>query len=71
MTPSAMPMAKNFIRGISRSDAKQCLRAALDKEDAEAVKQLLRHYFEDLPYAYNTLDLRESKKSGAMSGAEG
>ena len=71
MTPSAMPMAKNFIRGISRSDAKQCLRAALDKEDAEAVKQLLRHYFEDLPYAYNKLDLRESKKSGAMSGAEG
>ena len=71
MTPSAIPVAKNFIRSIRRSDAKQCLRAALEKEDAEAIAHLLTDSLDDLPYAYNGMDLRELKISDATAGVEG
>lgn len=44
MTPSAIAPAKDFIRGIRRSEAESCLAQALEKEDAGAIEALLKPY---------------------------
>ncbi len=49
MSPSAIPAAKQFIRGFRRSDARLCLNAALEQEDAAAISRLLANYLEETP----------------------
>ena len=49
MAPSAIPMAKNFIQSIKRSDAQMCLQAAIEKEEAGPVVQVLQQYLESIP----------------------
>jgi phosphotransferase system enzyme I (PtsP) len=49
MTPSVIPAAKEFIRGIRRSDAEACLKAALDKDDPGAITRLLQDYLRPSP----------------------
>lgn len=49
MTPSAIPVAKNFIQSIRQSDAQMCLKAAIEQEDAAPVAQLLQQYLETAP----------------------
>ena len=49
MTPSAIPVAKNFIQSIKQSDAQMCLNAAIEQEDAAPVAQLLQQYLETTP----------------------
>jgi len=71
MTPSAIPMAKNFIRSIRRSDAEKCLYAALDMEDAGAVAQLLKSYFRGLPFTENMVGGPGIQKSGMMAEMDG
>jgi len=47
MAPAAIPAAKHFIRSIRSSDARMCLRAALEKEDAASISQLLTSFLDD------------------------
>jgi len=70
MTPSAIPMAKNFIRSIRRSSAEECLCAALEMEDAGAVAQLLKSYFRGLSFTGNILDAPGIRKSDMMAGMD-
>ena len=71
MTPSAIPMAKNFIRSIRRSAAEQCLSAALDMEDAAAVARLIGTYFRGLPFSGDVLDAPGIQRSDMMAGMDG
>jgi len=71
MTPSAIPMAKNFIRSIRRSAAEQCLSAALDMEDAGAVSHLLKSYLRGLPFVEDAMDSPGIQKIDMMAGMDG
>lgn len=42
MSPTAIPQAKRLIRSLSREEAEQMARAALQQESAEAVRRLMR-----------------------------
>ncbi len=44
MTPSSIPAAKEFIRGLNRSSAKEILDTVLEMEDADTVSKYLRKY---------------------------
>lgn len=66
MTPSAIPMAKNFIRCITRSYAKQCLKEAMDKEDAVAIGRLLGSCCDDSSFVCGIMHSSELQKNDAM-----
>jgi|SRR6056297_764423 len=66
MTPSAIPMAKNFIRCISRSYAQKCLQEAMDKEDAVAIGQLLGSCCDESSFACGIMNAGEFRKNDAM-----
>lgn len=67
MTPSAIPMAKNFIRCITRSYAQKCLQEAMDKEDAGAIGQLLGSCCDDSSFVCGIMNSSERQKNDDMS----
>jgi len=48
MTPSSIPAAKQFIRGIRYEDARCALDTVLEMEDVESINDFLSHYIENL-----------------------
>jgi phosphotransferase system enzyme I (PtsP) len=46
MTPSSIPAAKQFIRGIRQADARKALDAVIEMEDAESINDYLNQYIQ-------------------------
>jgi len=44
MTPSSIPAAKQFIRGILQSDARSALETCLEMEDAGQIRAYIRDF---------------------------